>query len=406
VSRYVLPDLSYWRRERLFFHTLELDTEILEHYAKELGMAGPSESIGALARAIAHSPSWASMAEATLVVRTEPPCLAVMTSEREEEVTRMEVQARSLRATLPYVRLVSFPQAMDDCEELGKKLVNRFGRDELKRFRFVALPRGGFVVLGLMATAMGLTAEQLAPGRGDEPLVVVDDCAITGARFRAFLECHGKGRRITFVHLHSPPELRQAIESTEEGVVACLTAHDLRLRGGEDWQEDRRQRWRKRLTGRRYWLGPVEHVCYPWNEPNRSVWIDAAQQIEQAWRVIPPELCVRNRATSTPAPIAIQDQPRGKGPLRPSPRVLFGQWQGKTVLADQDSGRSFLLEGAAADTWRGIVEHGTVDGAAADLARVYDAPRHRLEDDAREFVAELEKSGLLEYEEKQANEAG
>ena len=74
------------------------------------------------------------------------------------------------------------------------------------------------------------------------------------------------------------------------------------------------------------------------------------------------------------------------------------------MVADQATGKTFELEGAAADTWHAIMEHGTIEGAIDALATVYDAPRGQLEADAREFVSELLGAGLLEAEEPHPNE--
>ena len=61
----------------------------------------------------------------------------------------------------------------------------------------------------------------------DGPLIVVDDSAISGARFRQFLDSLDDQGEILLAHLYSTPELRNVIELAESGVL-CVAGDDLR----------------------------------------------------------------------------------------------------------------------------------------------------------------------------------
>nr|WP_275298028.1 PqqD family protein [Halomonas campisalis] len=66
----------------------------------------------------------------------------------------------------------------------------------------------------------------------------------------------------------------------------------------------------------------------------------------------------------------------------------------------EDSGHTapcFRLEGSAAEMWRYVLEHGTLEAAEAALLERYDIAPSTLGHDLAVFVAELEKNGLLIY---------
>ena len=151
----------------------------------------------------------------------------------------------------------------------------------------------------------------------DIPLVVVDDCALSGARFRQFID-KSENQRVIFAPLYSHPDLRTAIESRESRVLTCVSAQDLKDYGPEElkdeypaWQE----RWHHRLEGSRYWVGQVDHVCFAWNEPDRVIWNPVTQQVETGWRVVPPELCLKNAPYLDSSRLQVRVQDEVIGPL-------------------------------------------------------------------------------------------
>ena len=250
-----------------------------------------------------------------LVARPAPqPVLAVMGRLDEARLAWLRAQAAELGRSCALLRYVGYPQAETDCKRLADLLVKRFGRKELARFHFAGIPRGGLVVLGMLACALGLEARQLSPPSAfSAPVVVVDDCALTGARFGRFLEKCRKGRRVIFAHLYSHPQLRRAIEAREQGVLACLSAHDLKDHGartlGRKQYLAARRRLVARIGGPRYWVGMPDHICFPWGEPDRSFWNPVTRRMEDCWRIVPPERCLKNRLCSgRPIPLHVLQQ--------------------------------------------------------------------------------------------------
>src|SRR5690606_11158703 len=89
------------------------------------------------------------------------------------------------------------------------------------------IPRGGYVVNGLLCYALSLEGNRLADSDDrSRPLMIVDDCALTGSRFRQIMRETDR-ERVVFVHLCSSPELRNALMSQEPSLTHVVAAHDL-----------------------------------------------------------------------------------------------------------------------------------------------------------------------------------
>lgn len=354
-----------------------------------------------VARALTSSPLWGKMEEAILVFRPEPhPLLSVLGRFDQAEAARVRALAGQLPSILSRLRIVGYEQAEQACERLAMRLSDRLGASVVSDAFFLAIPRGGLIVLGMLAYALDLRPEQLegAPV-ADATLVVVDDCSLTGYRFAGFLEGY-RGRRIVFAPLYSHPDLRRAITARETEVIACESGEDLHdhapERQGLEY-DAWRLRWIERSDPRCYWVGQPDHLCFPWNEPTVVIWNPVTGKEEDGWRVGSPERCYANRLAARLRPVQVQ--PRAAGPLGPRPSVVFGELEGDVLAADTESGVAVRLAGPAADMWRAIVERGTADGAARWLLDTYAVEEKRLKDDLARFIGELRARGLLQSEE-------
>ena len=374
---------------------VELSSRALQGYATALGIP-PPQALAALASALAatldvpEAPS-----SLTLVVRGgEAPAFAWIGSFDRFLQNCIETQARALESTCAHLRYVGYPAAEAACRRLAASLVSRLGREELARTRFVAIPNGGFVILGLLASILGLSRRQLdAREESDSLLVIVDDCAISGARFREILgTCRG---RVVFAPLYSPQPLRAAIQATEDRVIDCLSGEDLReipARPSAEHQERRRQRIER---GECYWIGSTEPLCFPWNEPDRTLWNASTQRHERAWRIVPSELCLKNHPAPGRRPIPVQAQPEARGPLRPSRQALFAEISGEIAVCSFHDGQVFRLGDTGSALWRGVVTGGSLNAAIDAVASQFDVPEAVLSADARRFVESLLARGLL-----------
>jgi hypothetical protein len=344
----------------------------------------------ALAHAIAASPGWPAGCAALIVARRKPASLlAVVGRFDRHQKTWLLGQAASLRHSCSHLRYISADQAQEDCRVLAEKLRSFLGPEGIAKAQILAIPRGGLFVQERLQGLLSLKQRQMSPPfSARHPLVVVDDCALSGARFRQILRDLSHPA-IVFAHLYSPAGLRSAIESREPRVTACLWARDVAGRPlAASPAADPSDRF--------YWSGQTEALCFPWNEPDRTFWNPAAERWDLAWRIVPPELCSKNRPQPGTAPIPIQIQPEGRGPLRPSERALFATIEGATALFDLTTGQGFSLAGTASDLWHAVVRLGDLDAAVAELGRDYDAPEATVRSDAQEFVEDLLARGLLE----------
>ena len=368
------------------FSFLSPDPARLAHYARSLGLPW-DRALGALARTLAGQIGPESH-PAALVLR--PPHLILLHRVGPAEASRIQRQARSVDEACGSLLYVDPGRAFELCRKLAASLTDRYGDAA-----FSAIPAGGAIVLEHLAPVLG--PERLgSPPDHDRLLVVVDDCAISGLRFRQFLDSC-PGRRIVFAHLYSHPALRAAIEEREPRVIACVSAADLREIDREVPPEHRRRRQERIARGEGYWIGSTEALCFPWNEPDRSFWNPETGRQERAWRIVPPEFCRKNQAA--PATVPVQVQPEGKGPLRPSSRVVFGDLQEQTVLCDLKTGACFGLEGVSADLWSALLEYGQPEAVADALQDEYDVPREVFRMDTLRFFEDLETRGLIEWTE-------
>ena len=375
---------------------ISIEPPALDHYGSQLGTTDRERAAFLLARAVASSPGLSGLGPATWVVRAEPsPVLGLFGSLPAADWQWLALQAAALSAVCGTVRFIDYRSAEKLADRLASMILEVVTGGELERWRFVGIPRGGLVVLGMLAYRLGLSGRRVTPEFGWQgPLVVVDDCALSGARFGQFLRQNGSGE-IIFAHLCSHPSLRRRLIQRERRVRACLAALDLedcgpRLLGAgyEEW----RQRLRRRLGEDRYWTGCPEAVGFSWSEPDRLLWDPALEELRVAWNLLPPELCLSHRESG----IEVQVQPVGRGRWAPSSRVLAAELDGRTLLGDLESGAVLELSGTAAAMWGALLEAPSREDALGSLAVQFDASRDCLSRDLESLTGDLISRGLLD----------
>lgn len=371
----------------------------LDHYASSLGLT-EADAIQALAGTLSFQLGADDRSDPEILV-VKPPRLILLQCRDLTAMRQLIARSRALDSScrdLFYVDPISVNQL---CQRLASGLIERLGYDEVSRASFSYIPRGGVHVLDQLVSALALKEDQLSPQNDpDRLLIVVDDCSISGVRFKQFLDgC--QSQRIVFAHLYSHPDLREAITTRESRVLACVSAGDLHNRfSGTTLLPAHEQSLPARIESVEcYWVGLPEALCFPWNEPDRSFWNPVTGRQERAWKIVPPELCSKNRPSPGTTPVPIQIQPEGRGPLRPSQRAIFGELDGSIVLCDLVTGRCVGLEGVAADLWRALLVHGRPEAVASALQAEYDVPVKVLREDARNFFEDLEARGLIEWTE-------
>lgn len=359
-----------------------------------------AQRVLALARALASSPVWQEMDEAVLVVRAHPPeAIAFLGRFSDEEAARLQWLPAQLQTALPHFRYVSWRQAEADVEELASRLVARFGRDELRAMRFVGIPRGGLIVLGMLSYALGLGSACLDSVESDDrPVVVVDDCALSGLRFREFLRSRATGAStVVFAHLYSHPDLRREVERREAQVAAAVAARDLRDVAPEIYGEELsawRSRWRDRDAENVYMIGRFEHLSFPWSEPDMTFWDETEQRARLGWRLVPPEACLKNRATVPQGATRLQIQGQEHGSVQLAAGTLYGEIGDQVLVAQLESGEVIALEGVSADLWRGFLRSPDPDATLDAVQAQYEVSREELHSDATSFLEALARRGI------------
>lgn len=384
----------------MLVHASEADFQVFPLKTSELDTFLPAISsrnrhpLKDLMQGIASSPLWSSMPPSALLFRQSPPLFAVLGSFDELSKARLEALSFQVHFGLRTFRYVNYSRAEEDCRILASHLIERFGEDGLKKCHFTAIPRGGYFILGFLAYILGLHPSQLeSPVPKDATLIVVDDCAISGARFREYLK-RCENERILFAPLYSHPDLRDAIKNKEDRVVACTSAHDLTNYSGEveGGEEAYRERWRARFGDDRYWTGLPEYICFAWNEPDRPFWNHVTGTVECGWTLLPHEYCLKNGYPRIPVSV----QPEAKGPIRPADHVIFLMDGDSVFIGDLDSKESYHLHGVGADMWRGVIESGDREYIIKNIQEKYEVDEGSLREDLGTFLSDLTGKGILE----------
>jgi hypothetical protein len=285
-------------------------------------------------------------------------------------------------------RYVDYAQAERDCERLAAALLERFSTGELARFAVAPIPRGGLIVAAMLAYLLELPAERFGAADAPGPLLVFDDCALTGLRFRQTIGRRPR-REVVFAHLYSHPELRRAILAQEPRVLACLAAQDL---GDVAAEAGRTGRWRAlQPAGERYWLGLVEPVSFAWSEPDVQFWNPDLGRVESGWLLAPPHRCLKTRGRLGPPP-ARSPRPR----WRVAEGVVCGDFDGVQWLCARPGGELFALEGSGRLLWRRLARHGDPELAAEEVAAELGADVSAVATDLVELASDLAGRGLLE----------
>lgn len=262
--------------------------------------------------------------------------------------------------------------------------------DKIQTSRFIPIPRGGMIVLGILSYALRLKKEQFqsGPKQSDLPVVVVDDCCLSGAQFSKFIDSLDSDR-IVFVHLFSNPKVRDAILKNETRVEACLAAEDLPELEGYS-SRDHSNFYRDKLPGRRYWLGRVQPIAFPWSEPDGVLWNEKKGKIETNWHRASPDKCLAARMELG---VPINSLPAGSICV---PIGIVWKIDGDEVtLWDSSNDRVYVLKETSSAMWRALVAYGNENAACEYLLTQYDVEKETLRHDLDVFGQDLLARGLL-----------
>jgi hypothetical protein len=352
----------------------------------------------AVAQAISADPHWHDLPPGTLLVRSgSRPCIALIIESHSGIDRRLIALREQLARPLP-ARCLSWADVEHAAEAMAERIVAATTAAELQDACFVALPRGGLIVMGMLAYLLGLSAGQLSGKvEPDRLLVLVDDTALTGMRAGRYVRST-PAAGVLFAPLVSHADLRAAMVAAEPALRAVVSGYDLidhapALLGERHagWQHEHRQA----LPPPRYWVGIPDHVSFPWTEPDRGAWNPATGLTDRAWRLTPPGKCLRNRVPSAPGRCRILVHASSGRRYRPAPHVLAGDDGAALLVADLGSRECFRLEGVARAMWHGLLEEDADDDVVAAITAEFDAEPSRVSQDLGRFRDQLISDGLL-----------
>ena len=356
----------------------------------------PDNPLLVIARGIASSPLWSMMPEAEIRVRLSPPEITVVGLFDPADIARLKALAWQTKHALYTLRYVRYTDLEEDCRLLVSKLNERVDPDQLKKYYYTCIPRGGLIVLGVLSYLLGLEPWQLEPPPvPDAPVVVVDDCAVTGRRFAQFLQ-KNQSDTIIFAPLYSSAELRSAIETREPRVRACISAHDLEscLYSNENDQRAFQEIFGSDLFTSDYWKGLTEYICFAWNEPNFVFFNPVTKKVEGNWTIFPHEMCLKNG----PVRIPVSVQPDIGTEFCVAGDVVTIHGDDSVTIDNLVTHDRYLLKGIAAEMWNALMECGTQEALFTKFLNEYDIDHITLERDISDFTRNLISKGILKDE--------
>lgn len=224
--------------------------------------------------------------------------------------------------------------------QLASKMGANLSAELLSQCHVFPIARGGLFVAGRLAYLLGWGREQFEDD-GVSPVCIVDDCALTGKRFKETLKKYA-GREVWFCHLASAVPLRDAILKEESCVEGCMASIDLEMLDADDLNSF--------SAGGRYLNRAVAHIAFPWTEPGLPVSLNG--KIIDGWRLLPPHQVLGNWSMLGLSPWASAIAPEMQLPPNVVWRLLPGG--GVRLYKAGDDGM-VELRALAADVWRGCV---------------------------------------------------
>ena len=337
-----------------------------------------------------------------VAVREHPQPLVAFVGELDAAgIARLSELAGLLDEADLRLRLFGWSDVEVACRRLARQLTERLSPDELDRCVVAAMPRGGLIVAGLLAYALGIPRHRIvAPAESAQVhdgqlLLLVDDCILSGARLRETLAAMSVPR-VVVASLWSHPDLRVAVEAAEPRVTACVAGDDLRDHTSALLGDDEAA-WRRRWSARvpqRYHTALLDLVAFPWSEPDVRLWNPVTEQLERHWWLAPTSSCMHHSAVAPALEVRTADEWRGAERL--APFVVPVPRTDATLLLDtRAGGRVLRFRGSSDELLRAWAAAGDVDAAAEAVAVRCGVSPARVRGDLCSLLAELSDRGLL-----------
>ena len=132
-------------------------------------------------------------------------------------------------------------------------------------------------------------------------------------------------------------------------------------------------------------------MSFAWSEPDRPFWNPVSDRLEDGWRFVSPDRCLKNRAALGVPAGAVGDR-RWRVPED----TVVGQFDGRLWLWNGADDGVFALSDVGADMWRSLAALGEEEAALRFLLFSYEVGEDELRQDLSRFVRLLVDKRLLE----------
>ena len=301
---------------------------------------------------------------------------------KDQDTIRYWSLSVMLKSYQEHMRYVSYAHAERDAGILASKLRSQYSQEELKEFAFVGIPRGGLIVLGMLAYQLNLPKQQLVDApKPMQPICLVDDCGLTGKRTREWI-MRLNAPRVVVAYLYASQRLRQSIVEAEASVECCISSHDLlpnSVATDFDQQLD--------ADNERYTTSPLEQVCFAWSEPATLLTDPLNGEIDERWHCMPPHKVLSHRV-ALGLPIRTPDRL-----VWVVPDSVVWSWENEELwLLQTDTQQVQNCIGEQADVWRALASYGQVALAKDVLNELYNGRGEALVD---EHLVRFEQNQFL-----------
>ncbi|EWH00874.1 hypothetical protein Q427_17095 [Halomonas sp. BC04] len=269
-------------------------------------------------------------------------------------------------------------------------------------------------MLGMLAYHLDLRPDQITTldaAADDRTLFAIDDCCLSGTRFRESLNRIAT-HSVVFCPLYAPEALCSSIASREPRVVNCLPGASLRDTsptpddaGYSAWKHQRLSR----LVADDYWLGQPLGVAFSWCTPQTRRWDETEGRFMEGWDVVPPSRCLKRRlllrrlehdAAVDYLPPLTLNTPHSDTGIRAGGRVLWCRQDAGVVVAKVpqragDTASVYGLDTISSELWQMLMLHGSMQHAIQVLLTRYHVASERLWADMSSLVEQMRSEGLI-----------
>lgn len=341
-------------------------------------------------------------------------CLVAVHKADTRELDDLQRRLGSLDHYCKKIINITYSQVETATDLLATKLIDRFGRKELKSFSFFPVPRGGLICLGFLSYCLNLTYKNIvhlieADHKNSKPIVLVDDCSMSGHRLLEFAQ-RFKGKNTIGAVLYAPKELQDGFKNNSIKSIDCFVGEYLQPSNDVDMLPIKGEVLASKMSLKdRVLAGDFRLPCFPWGEADQTI-IDAKMQKPiSGWALTRPKTsgdnpnvdrsgghqrqfdfgkCI-NRTCDLQNAIEL---PRSE---KLNPDYMFFECGESLVAHDVVTKTSLELNSTGLDMLSAYLEIGSICDTVTELQTRFHVDREMLREDLTRVLNNFEKHRLL-----------